>query len=205
MLIYHEENSNCKWGIWKMEEDPELLLSQLDNKQDLIDFTQTVSSSARTLERIAVRVLFKTLLKEEKTIHYHPNGRPYFEDRSINISISHTKEYVAVILSQSPLVGIDIEYVSDRVKRIRSRFISDSEYIDPQDEITHLLLHWSGKETMYKALSKEKVDLKNNFRIHPFTPQQKGFFEASETFTKDNLQFKIQYIVTDNYIVTYTI
>ncbi|MBF0575699.1 4'-phosphopantetheinyl transferase family protein [Dysgonomonas sp. GY617] len=205
MLIYKEENSNYKWGIWKMEEAPELLLSQLNNKQDLVDFTQTVSSSARTFERIAVRVLLKTLLNEEKTINYHPNGKPYFEDQSINLSISHTKDYVAVILSQSPLVGIDIEYISDRVKRVRSRFISDLEYIDSENEIIHLLLHWSAKETMYKALSKEKIDLKNNFHIHSFAPQQQGSFKASETFTENNLQFQIQYIVTDDYVVTYTV
>lgn len=205
MLIYKEENSSYKWGIWKMEEAPELLLSQLNNKQDLVDFTQTVSSSARTFERIAVRVLLKTLLNEEKTINYHPNGKPYFEDQSINLSISHTKDYVAVILSQSPLVGIDIEYISDRVKRVRSRFISDLEYIDSENEIIHLLLHWSAKETMYKALSKEKIDLKNNFHIQSFAPQQKGSFKASETFTENNLQFQIQYIVTDDYVVTYTV
>lgn len=205
MLIYKEENSDYTWGIWKMEESPELLLSQLTNIQDLVDFSETVTSSVRTLERIAVRVLLKTLSGEEKTIDYHPNGKPYFKDQSLNISISHTKEYVAIILSQSPLLGIDIEYTSDRVKRIRSRFISESEYIDPENEVLHLLLHWSAKETMYKALSKEKINLKDNFHIQKFTPQQRGFFEASETFTEKSLQFKIHYIATDNYVITYTL
>ncbi len=205
MLIYKEKNCNYTWGIWKMEEDPELLLSQLINKLDLEDFMQSTTSPARILERIAVRVLLKTLLNEEKTINYYSNGKPYLEDRSINISISHTKDYVAVILSNSPLLGIDIEYTSERVKRIRSRFISDLEYIDPKNEVSHLLLHWSGKETMYKALSREKINLKDNFHIKRFIPQLKGSFEASETFTEKNHQFKIQYIVTDDYIVTYTV
>lgn len=205
MLIYTEENKGCKWGIWKMEETPELLLSQLTNKEDLIRFIDTTTSPARVLERIAVRVLLKTLLGEEKTISYQSNGKPYFEDRSVNISISHTKDYVAIILSQSPLLGIDIEYTSDRVKRIRSRFISDMEYIDPENETLHLLLHWSAKETMYKALSREKIDLKNNFHIKKFVPQNQGFFEAQETFTEDSLNFRIQYIVTDDYVVTYTL
>ena len=146
MLIYTEENKGCKWGIWKMEETPELLLSQLTNKEDLIRFIDTTTSPARVLERIAVRVLLKTLLGKEKMISYQSNGKPYFEDRSVNISISHTKDYVAIILSQSPLLGIDIEYTSDRVKRIRSRFISDMEYIDPENETLHLLLHWSAKK-----------------------------------------------------------
>lgn len=205
MLIYTEENKSCKWGIWKMEETPELLLSQLTSKEDLIRFIDTTTSPARILERIAVRVLLKTLLGEEKMISYQSNGKPYFEDRSVNISISHTKDYVAIILSQSPLLGIDIEYTSDRVKRIRSRFISDVEYIDPENETLHLLLHWSAKETMYKALSREKIDLKNNFHIKKFVPQSQGFFEAQETFTEDSLNFRIQYIVTDDYVVTYTL
>ncbi len=188
-----------------MAESPEVLLSQLVNKQELEEFIQSTTSPARILERIVVRVLLKTLLGEEKIINYYPNGKPYLEDQSINISISHTRDYVAVIVSQSPSLGIDIEYISDRVQRVRSRFVSDREYIDPENEILHLLLHWSGKETMYKALSRENIDLKEHFHIKKFIPQQKGFFEASETFTEDNLQFKIQYIVTDDYVVTYTL
>lgn len=205
MLIYTEENNSYKWGIWKIEEEPEVLLSQLLNKQDLKNFLDNATSPARILERIVVRVLLKTLLGEEKTISYYSNGKPYFEDGSTNISISHTKDFVAVILSKSPLLGIDIEYMSDRVKRIQSRFISDLEYIDPQNETLHLLLHWSAKETMYKALSREKIDLKNNFHIKKFIPQKQGTFEASETFTEDNLNFRIHYIVTDDYVVTYTL
>lgn len=205
MFIYKEENTEYTWGIWKIEESLETLLSKLTNKSDLHDFISGTTSNARILERVAVRVLLKTLIGQEKTINYYPNGKPYFEDQTINISISHTRGYVAVILSQSPLLGIDIEYISDRVKRIRSRFISESEYIDPENEVLHLLLHWSGKETMYKALSRNKIDLKDNFHIKRFSPSEKGSFEASETFTDDNLHFTIQYLITDEYVMTYTV
>lgn len=85
-------------------------------------------------------------------IAYHPNGAPYLSGSSLHISISHTKGYAAVLLQDHPAAGIDIEYRSERVSRIRSRFMNPEEEagIDKEYETEHLLLHWCAKETLLK-------------------------------------------------------
>lgn len=204
MLIYKETNDNYILGIWKIEESADTLLSLL-NKETSEDFRRTYTSENRLLEKAATKLLLNELTEDSLNILYKSNGKPYLENDSRNISISHTKGYAAIILSGSEHSGIDIEYISDRVKRIQSRFISAKEYIDPDNEINHLLLHWSAKETMYKALSREGVVLNEDFIIEKFIPSDSGIIVAKETFSEKQLCFNIQYFISDDYVLTYTV
>lgn len=201
MLIHREESENIIWGVWQIDEDTQTLLSLLSDTS----FTHIISSEKRLREQTAVRVLLKTLLNnEEKTIGYSANGKPYLPDGSYVISISHTKGYAAVALAKQGRTGIDIEYISDKVKRVRSKFISDKEYIDESNETIHLLLHWSAKETMYKALGYTGVDLMQHLFVEKFTPQESGIFGGYEKYTEDSVHFKIHYFVKEDYVLTMT-
>lgn len=189
-------------GIWKIEESKEELLSSLERKDFLEKDILSVSSASKQLERLAVRVLFKTLLSKEVNIQYNKAGKPYLDDNSFYISISHTKDYVAVILDKQNEVAIDIEKISDKVKRVRPKFVSDNEYIDSDNELIHLLLHWSAKETMYKILGIQGIDLKADLHISKFIPEEKGIIFAYETHTLQKRNFEIKYWVTDEFVLT---
>ncbi|MDU1904023.1 MAG: 4'-phosphopantetheinyl transferase superfamily protein [Dysgonomonas sp.] len=198
MLIRKEENDTAIWGVWKITEPINDLMSLLE----FTDFSKNISSQKRLLELTAIRILLKSLAKEEKIIEYNLEGKPYLADNSYNISISHTRGYAAVILSKGAKVGIDIEYVSDKVKRVRSKFISEDEYIYENNELIHLLLHWSAKEAMYKAIKMTGVVFKENLHIEKFIPSQSGTFIGKETFTKDCNSFLIHYLVENEFVIT---
>lgn len=198
MLVQKEKTENIIWGIWEITETTDELLSSLNHT----GFAQNITSEKRLTEQAAVRVLLKILAKEEKIIEYTEEGKPYLSDRSYNISISHTKGYAAVILSAEARVGIDIEYISDKVKRVRSRFISKDEYIDENNDLIHLLLHWSAKETMYKAIGCTGVDFIQHLKIDKFEISESGHFSAHEKFTVNRLSFNIQYFVEEDYVLT---
>ncbi|MEN9917953.1 MAG: hypothetical protein RL662_389 [Bacteroidota bacterium] len=200
MLICKQSSETSIWGVWKVEETLETLLGDLQNT----DFAEHVSSSKRLFEQASVRVLLKSLLDEEKAIEYLPSGKPYLKDSLYHISISHTKGYSAVLLSKQVTVGIDIECISDKVKQVRSRFVSKCEHIDAEHELIHLLLHWSAKETLYKAMDCVGVDLKQHLLIDPFTPSQSGCFKAKEKYTKHENSFDIRYFVQTDYVLTMT-
>ena len=85
-------------------------------------------SEGRKSEWLSVRVLLKELTGSEPDILYHDNGAPYLPESSLHISISHTKGFAAVLLSPNKPVGIDIEYRSERIHRIKSRFLSETEF-----------------------------------------------------------------------------
>lgn len=194
------------WGVWKIEESCDELLRMLDHKNWYTTFLQQHTMDNRKKEWLAVRVLLKTLLEKEERIGYLEHGAPYLPDnRNLHISVSHTKGYAAVIISKNTSPGIDIEYLSDRVKKISSRFMSDQELvqIDQAQEVIHLLLHWSGKETLFKAMQQEEVEFSKHLHIHAFLPEKKGMFQAHQTRSVVKTTYTIDYEITDNFVVTY--
>ena len=81
------------------------------------------------MEWLSVRVLLYAMLQEDKEIGYSPEGKPYLTDHSFFISISHTKGYVAVILSDKVPVGIDIEQYGQRVHRVAHKYMREDESV----------------------------------------------------------------------------
>ena len=202
MLINKRESETVLWGIWKIEESTETLLSLLVDTVELLEFKKHTRSESRIRERVATRVLLKELLGEEVQINYTPSGKPSLRNKNIHLSISHTRGYAAVALSMYTVLGIDIEYISNRVKRVESMFINEDESIDTSNEIQHLLLHWSAKESMYKALNKDGIDFKADFTIEKFTPYNEGTFKASENYSGLKQKFSIQYYIENEYVLT---
>lgn len=200
MLVKKIKDKDVIWGIWKIEEATDDLLALLTDKS----YTRGISSEKRLVEQTAVRVLLKALAEEEKVIGYSSNGKPYLTDGSYMISISHTKGYAAVVLSASGRVGVDIERFSEKVKKVRSKYVSDKEFVDQDDEIIYLLLLWSGKETIYKALGLVGLDFKEDLFIEKFDLSTSGFFMAREFFSGESINFKIQYLVEQDYVFTLT-
>ncbi len=164
-----------------------------------------MKSESRIIEWLNTRILLFEMLGEEKIIYNHPNGKPFLLDKSYKISISHTRGYVAILLSKSKYVGVDIEFISDRIKKVADKFISSSEYIDPSNEVVHQLLHWSAKETLFKIMKEGEVDFKEHLYVYPFKPQKQGIFEAKEIRTDLQRTYKIHYEVFDDAVLTWTV
>lgn len=192
------------WGVWRIEESVDQLLLLLDRPEEQADFLRQVSAEGRRRERLSSRVLLKQLLGKEPRVAYRPSGAPLLEDSSWYVSISHTRGYAAAILSSSP-TGIDIEYRSDRVLKIRSRFMTAAEEqaIDPRHEVEHLLLHWCAKETLFKLIDQEAVDFRRHLRVHPFPYAEEGSFVVSESRTPQRQTFRLAYQVTPGYVLTW--
>lgn len=198
-IIYRD---NSAIGLMTFDEDSDTLLSYLEKKDLYHPYLEKMSES-RKQEWLAVRVLLKQMLGEEKIIDYLPSGKPYLSDSSQRISISHTKKHVAVILNKEKEVAIDIEQLSSRVKKIRSRFLSKQEEknLSSEKELVHLLLHWSAKESLYKILNDEKVEFKSSLSIDPFEPELNIWGKFTARAKGDN--YTIFYFVNEDYVLTY--
>nr|WP_315455906.1 4'-phosphopantetheinyl transferase [uncultured Prevotella sp.] len=144
----------------------------------------------RQAEKEGVCRLLTEMLGYEPLLEHNEDGKPIIED--YHISISHTLGYVAVILSREYEVGIDVEYVSDRVNRISSRFLRDDEVFT---DIIDILTAWCAKETMYKLFSSEHLALKD-IKVDPQL--------SLVTNMKRNITLKFQCECSSKYILTYT-
>lgn len=164
-----------------------------------------MGSERRIAEWLTTRVLLAEMVDRELSIGNNSLGKPFIKNDPINISISHTRDYVAILLNEKFQVGVDIETISDRIFKIKDRFVSDNEFIAPDNSTIHLLLHWSAKETLFKLLDEEEVDFKEHLQVQHFTPLQKGTFEAYESKTKNRKTYRINYEVFPDAVLTWAI
>ena len=198
--------NNPLWGIWKLEEASDELLSLLKNKESYKSQLDLIHSESRRREWLACRVLLQELVDSSVLIAYRSNGAPYLLNSPLHISISHTKGYVAVLLQAQSVVGIDIEYRSTRVQKIRSRFMSEKEEraLDKRNETEHLLLHWCAKETLFKMIGQENVDFQKHLHVCPFFYNSEGTLQVQETRTEKNEVFDLNYWVQPDFVVVYS-
>lgn len=192
-------------GIWKMDESREALLHlfPVHMRPEVMAYVNGVRSDSRAIEWLSTRIMLLDLLGKEQIIQNREDGSPFLEDEKPFISISHTKDYAAILLHESCPVGIDIEILSERVKKIAGKFISDKEYIDPAQKTIHQLLHWSAKECLFKLMNEEGIDFRQHLYIHHFTPALKGVLTATETKTNQSCTFVVHYEVHPDYVLTW--
>ncbi len=193
-------------GIWKVEEDESTLISMLNESDSYTQELSQFNSSSRRIEWLAVRVLLQNISKGCR-IMYQESGRPFIEDYSYNISISHTCGYVAVILHSTSEVGVDIEHYSTRVNKVIARFIrmDESPSYYKGDVTWSNLLHWSAKETAFKILDSENVDFLNHLFIQPFHTTEKGMFILKEFRTEKKESLNIHYEVYSDFVITWCV
>jgi phosphopantetheinyl transferase len=184
-------------GIWKIDESADFLRSLLPN----IDLSPTLASTNERIisEKLAVRALLKELTNNEPVIKYQPDGAPFLPNSTLSISISHTKGYVAIALNEHSPAGIDIEHVSDRVLRVKSKFLSDEEQAFLDNEPFHSLICWCAKEALYKCIGKSGVIFTDHLRLSPFSCKDSGLINA--VYAPEKRTFSLRYLI-NKYFVT---
>ena len=192
------------WGIWKIEESSEVLLSLLRNREEYLPQLELIRTEQRRREWLACRVLLQELTGGPVCVAYRPNGAPYLSGSSLHISISHTKGYVSVILSDKVPVGIDIEQYGQRVHRVAHKYMREDESVRlyKEDATWSLLLHWCAKETLFKMIGQEEVDFLHHLHVRPFPYAEEGSFTVYETRTEEGAVYRLDYLVTPDFVLT---
>lgn len=206
MLIRKEfVDKNGVMGIWKITETREELFNMLSltNQAKAQQYLSNIKSNRRVLEWLSSRLLLQLLTDDDKTIEHTDQGQPFLSDKSFNISISHSKDYAVVLLHKYKKVGVDIENYSQRILKVEKRFISETEYIDPNQRTLHLILHWCAKETLYKLMNSTEIVFKKHLHIEPFQIQEEGIMNAYETFTENKSSYSINYEVKDDFVLAW--
>ena len=101
-------------GVRKIIGKPEDLLNLLPEKQQIEaeKYISKIRSERRIVEWLTTRVLLFELMGEDKIIGNRLDGKQFLMEDSRKISISHTKDYAAILLHKHYSVGIDVETIS---------------------------------------------------------------------------------------------
>lgn len=199
MIVFRKQTSQSDIAVWQLTESEAELQQLLGSCQ----VPSVYKNPTRRLEFLAEKLLLKALCGKNDFEHL-PSGKPFLRNSDIHISFSHTKGYVALIASRTHQVGIDIEYPSARVNRVKERFLSDNELMHFRHHWPSLLLVWCAKEVLYKVLDTPLLDFAKQIEIHPFEAKTDGEFLA-KSVTDCTCLHKLDYICTDDYFLVWVV
>lgn len=130
-------------------------------------------------ERLVTKnLLSKMLSKKEVVIHYHTNGAPYLPNEDFQISISHNRFYLFILLTKRNKAGIDVQNCDPRLNKIKNYFLNKTELAHRHLSIDKLTIYWCVKEAILKLYHCNVSDFKNNITIQPFSLEEKGEINA---------------------------
>lgn len=197
---------DCLLGMWEIKEDFNTLFSRVKLDKNEIETLDSFKNYSRKVEWLSVRVLLNEVAGRSCKIVYNEERKPFLQDNSFNISISHSYRLTSILLSKNKRVGIDLEYMSHRIKNIAHKFINEDELVsnDPAIEGSHLYVHWCAKEALYKICDKNNINFKTNLTIKPFFPESRGLITGIHHDENIHDEYMMNYVIQDNYVIVYT-
>ena len=193
MPIFFEQaiDADTKLAIWKIEE-PETFFN--------VPLQRSITHPHKRLQHLAGRYLLKYLFPDFplEQILIADTRKPYLKDEAFHFSISHCGDYAAAIVSRSKRVGVDIEIPTDKVLKIRHKFLhpEELESLDESGEerLHRLTLLWSCKEAVFKWWSFGGVDFSEMIRITEVNSDKKCLqtnFIQRNSITKLSVHYQL--------------
>lgn len=163
-------NESTMLAVWRIAEDEVFFKAQLYLSETEEDALNGMLNISRKVQWLSVRMLFGLIKKElalNDSICYDAKGKPYLPC-GYYISISHTPQFAAVIVSGKGPTGIDIEKTGERIRKVAHRFLSEGETTWIGHEDCALLTYvWAVKEAVFKLYGIPGLDFKAHMAVEP--------------------------------------
>mgnify|MGYP005608901581 CR=1 FL=1 len=200
---------HTSFAVWKIEESIDELQSKLQLKQHEEEFLQSIHHDKRKLHWLSTRCLLRTMVNTDAYIDCRSDnqGKPFLVNFSKHISISHSFDYAAVMISDQSEVGIDIERMSPKIVELAPKFLSTHElsFIDQTHRVAHLYACWCAKEAIYKLHGKRGLSLLNDIHLKPFSYQERGQIEVELLTNNLSSDFIVSFEEFEGYMLGYVI
>jgi 4'-phosphopantetheinyl transferase len=205
-LIYNQVvYDDCQLAIWEITESYDELYSRIHFFEGEKESLKNYKSDFRQLEWLSVRRLLREVRGVPTRIVYNEFRKPFLFNSDQHISISHSRNMTAVLLSNTRKLGLDLEYMAQNVERVAHKFLNKDEYIVDNKEKRnfHMYIHWCAKEALYKLCDKQDINFRKNLTIEPFEPDDCGEIMGwvDNKFWHD--KFLLRYFTIKGYIVVY--
>lgn len=201
-----DDDYHSRIGVWQVTESEEELRQLSSIPSDELEEISYIRNESLRRQKLAVRALLDAMFEEKVYLSHHDNGKPYIENNAINISITHTPKYVAVILAEDEEVGIDCESLDRDFSAVEKKALSEEEKedLDTDKRNEQLAIYWCAKEAVYKKMSQYHVDFAEQIEIDEFTPKGDGELEAT-FINKDGYEeeLELQYITFDRHVLVW--
>ncbi len=184
-IVYQKVHLSSHLAVWESTEELDLLFKKALLSNDEVALFRNFKSESRKREFLTVRVLLNELFPNQKlSILYSKTGKPNLAG-SMNISISHTRNFVAIMVGEFQHGGIDIETINERIFKLATKFLNEKElnFIGNNPSAEILQIVWGAKEVLYKIHEIGDVDFKKHLNVNEFTESTLGNLVADITKT----------------------
>ena len=155
--------------LWKIDESEKQLEKGIIINDLLRKRLDSLKSSDQRKGILSVCQLMKIAKITNKDLYYDFNGAPILKSGK-NISISHSKYYSGIVISESQ-IGIDIEFYRNKILKIGPKFINANENY-ALGKIEDLTFVWTVKEAVYKAFRVPGISFSKQIKIsHPYNSE----------------------------------
>jgi 4'-phosphopantetheinyl transferase EntD len=180
-----------------------------DSKTEFIVLAQTEhTSSHRSSSKGIAEHLLEQCRGISSSVSYTEKGKPYLDNRSEFISISHTHQWFCLMLSASHECGIDIEHHRDALHRIAPRFLNSSEMAfvsDCNNPQSVLQFIWGAKEAVYKSWGLRGLEFAADMIVRPFEPKDSCTFITMDfSFRQHQRVYQLSAQQIDDLFLVYT-
>lgn len=117
----------------------------------------------RRREALMWRYIVRRELGEDVEIAYNENGAPVLLNREESIGVSHSADFVAVVISDKRC-AVDIERLDRNFDRVAERYIRPEEQNLSQDCRLAAAV-WCAKETLYKYSDEVGLDFLRDVKV----------------------------------------
>ena len=206
-LIFKTTNLNDTVAVCSFDENIENEFLNLINQlspEEVNDISNFKNENFRR-QKMAGRVLLNSILGEAGKIEYNEHGKPLLKSHPFDISFSHAKDKVAVMLSKKT-AGIDIQDITPRIRKIVHKYMNQPELDSLKEETydTHATLYWCAKEALYKAYGERQLIFTDNIIVEPFPfIPVSGTFNGSIVLNNSKKDFALKYEIIGIFALVY--
>ncbi len=122
-LVYQQNiNAVTKMGVWHIAETEDFFKA--------VPLQKEITHPHKRLQHLAGRFLLKDLYPDFplSLIKIADTRKPFLEDEAYHFSISHCRDYAAVLISKALRAGVDIEMVNEKIDRIIHKFLTAEDF-----------------------------------------------------------------------------
>lgn len=170
-------NKTTKVIIWKIEESYDDLSKGITLSRNSKDRVENMRSDLHKRGFMSVRHLLAEFKYIDTDLYYDELGKPHLKDGKY-ISITHSFNFSAIIVSADIHVGVDVEKQRDKIVKIAHKFTPFEEYktlANHEALVRKLTIVWGAKESLYKIYEEEGLSFLQHIDIQDF------YFDEAQT------------------------
>ena len=192
MPVFYQQtiDRHTKIGIWKIEEPEQFFLQTVPLQNE-------ITHPHKRLQHLAGRYLLRYLFPDFPfdLIRIADARKPFLENELYHFSISHCGDFAAALVSSNKRVGVDVEIFSEKIERVKEKFISKPEetmlvdFAGYNHYNKYLTLIWSCKESIFKWYGSGQLDFRKHMQLQGIHfDELREIIQADFLFAKEKPQ-----------------